>query len=48
MDNPGGGGGFFAPGEGGLGAPKAIATPKRYIDKKISLFAMIFIYILKI
>jgi hypothetical protein len=46
VDNPGGGGGFLNPGEGGFGAANAIAIPKRYIIAIKNPLAIVFILIL--
>lgn len=46
VDNPGGGGGFLNPGEGGFGAANTKMTPKRYIIAILNLLAIVFILIL--
>ena len=46
IGNPGGGGGFLNPGEGGWGPATAIVTPKRYIIAIKNLLAIVFILIL--
>lgn len=46
IDNPGGGGGFLNPGEGGFGAANAIITPNRYIIAIQNRLAIVFILIL--
>lgn len=46
IGNPGGGGGFLNPGEGGFGPANAIVIPKRYIIAIKNLLAVVFILIL--
>lgn len=45
IGNPGGGGGFFAPGEGGDGAAKAFITPNKATIKTKNLCTIVFIFI---
>lgn len=46
IGNPGGGGGFLNPGEGGFGPANAIVIPKRHIIAIKNLLAIVFILIL--
>ena len=46
IGNPGGGGGFLNPGEGGFGPANTIDIPKRYIIAIKNLLAIVFILIL--